>query len=216
MRRRNIEDLARAFYRSWIRSVVSDELVLQRIKMMWFVWKYSKILRFHNFTSFERLQIILRFIRADFCILHSHRPDEIVRVCGVLSERPARPGEIAVEAGTWRGGSAAKISIICKKLGYELWIFDSFKGVERVNESSNGFAGQYAASQDELMQNLADYGEKSACLVFNGWFSETLARTPLSQPVRLAYIDCDLAKGTREVLQGVLPGLVSDGWLFSY
>jgi hypothetical protein len=34
--------------------------------------------------------------------------------------------------------------------------------------------------------------------------------------VRLAFVDCDVAKGTREALSGVVPALVDDGWIFSH
>jgi hypothetical protein len=33
--------------------------------------------------------------------------------------------------------------------------------------------------------------------------------------VRLAYIDCDLVKGTEEAFAGLIPSLVDDGYIFS-
>ena len=48
-----------------------------------------------------------------------------------------------------------------------------------------------------------------------GWFSDTLARKPLIGPVRVVYIDCDVAKGTSEVLTGVVAQLVPDARVFS-
>jgi hypothetical protein len=44
------------------------------------------------------------------------------------------------------------------------------------------------------------------CRFVPGWFSDTVA-TEISESVALAYIDCDLAKGTEEVIRGVLPHL---------
>jgi hypothetical protein len=35
------------------------------------------------------------------------------------------------------------------------------------------------------------------------------------RPIRVVYIDCDLAKGTREVLNGVAPYLTEDALIFS-
>lgn len=37
----------------------------------------------------------------------------------------------------------------------------------------------------------------------------------ISYPIRLVFIDCDLAKGTAEVLDAIIPNLVSDGVIFS-
>jgi len=136
-------------------------------------------------------------------------------MCLALFEHHARNGEIVVEAGCWKGGSSAKFSILCKFLNHELWIFDSFQGVERANESGFSFAGEYAASRSELLENLTRFGEIDVCHIVEGWFSETLSRTAVPRPVRLAYIDCDLAKGTQEVLRGLVPMLAPDGLIFS-
>ena len=77
------------------------------------------------------------------------------------------------------------------------------------------FSGEYAASESLVRDNIALYGEISICSFYKGWFVDTLATTRVPYPVRVAYIDCDLAKGTREALQGIVPALVSDGWIFS-
>jgi len=66
-----------------------------------------------------------------------------------------------------------------------------------------------------LWKNLSRYGEAAVCTAHGGWFSDTLARGPVPYAVRVAFIDCDLAKGTYEVLLGVVPSLVEDGWIFS-
>ncbi len=77
------------------------------------------------------------------------------------------------------------------------------------------FSGSFRASADVLQRNLARFGEPDVCAIHPGWFADTLAHTPVPAPVKLAYIDCDLAKGTIEVLRGVLPSLAEDGTVFS-
>jgi O-methyltransferase len=168
----------------------------------------------------DRLRLLKRFIATDWNVAHAHRPCEIVRVCEALAERPARQDEVMIEAGCWQGGSSVKFSIICKSLGYRLHIYDSFEGVEPVprKDAKNGehdFSGEYAAPEAMLQRNLARYGEGSVCAIHKGWFADTLAAQPVPFRVRVAYIDCDLAKGTLEALQGVVPRLVEDGWVFS-
>jgi hypothetical protein len=66
-----------------------------------------------------------------------------------------------------------------------------------------------------LWKNLSRYGEAAVCTAHGGWLSDTLARGPVPYAVRVAFIDCDLANGTYEVLLGVVPSLVEDGWIFS-
>jgi O-methyltransferase len=122
-----------------------------------------------------------------------------------------------VEAGCWQGGSSAKFSILCKVLGLKLHVYDSFLGVPEMgdDELEHDFSGQYAADEDVLKETLTKYGEPDVCEVHKGWFRDTLAERPLAFPVRAAYIDCDTAQGTLEVLRGVMPSLVPDGIVFS-
>jgi O-methyltransferase len=218
---------ARRAEKSWLRSAylrfvlprVADPLIRQRLKLVYYGWGYLRLLRVSDLSLRERLRFLRRFLRIDWNVLHCHLPAEISEICCVLAERPARPGEVVVEAGCWQGGSSAKLSVLCKFFGYELHIFDSFQGVETLPPEEQAeewdFAGQYASPETRLRDNLERHGEPSSCSIHPGWFSETLARCPVPAPVRLAYIDCDLAKGTFQVLQGVLPSLVEDGVVFS-
>jgi O-methyltransferase len=124
-----------------------------------------------------------------------------------------------VEAGCYLGGSSAKFSTICAWLGYRLCIYDSFEGVEAMlaeeRVGNYDFSGEYAASEEVVRANLRQYGDVSVCSLHKGWFADTLANRPVPQAVRVAYIDCDLAKGTREALAGIVPSLSEDGWIFS-
>ena len=124
-----------------------------------------------------------------------------------------------VEAGCWNGGSTAKFSLVCRLLGYRLHVYDSFEGVEAITaeegESAYDFTGEYAAAEEAVHANVRRFGALEVCETHRGWFADTLAVTPPPGPVRVAYIDCDLAKGTREALEGVVPRLTEDGWVFT-
>ena len=142
-------------------------------------------------------------------------------MCKALAARKAKFDEVVVEAGCYKGGSAAKLSIICKMLGYRLMIYDSFEGVEtpptldQQEREEKSFFGEYAAAEAMVRDNLEKYGESEVCQIVKGWFRDTLAKAPVPHPVRLAYIDCDLLKGTEEALTGLIPSLVDDGYVFS-
>lgn len=211
-------DKMRRFYTRWIRPYVRKGIHRQRLKLLGFVWGYWPLLLLRTLSLLERLQILFRFILIDWNILHAHKPCEIAHVCKVLAERAAKPGEVMVEAGCWKGGSSAKFSILCKKLGYRLYIYDSFQGIEPVKENGGydiSLCGEYSVTESELLYNLRQYGEIEVCHVYKGWFSETLATSPVCDPIRVVYVDCDLQKGTQEVLRGVIPSLVDDGCIFS-
>jgi O-methyltransferase len=198
---------------------VQDPLVRQRLKMLWFVWGYAPLLVLGRLPLSTRLRLVARFLRVDWNVLHCHFPSETSTIARELASRPARPGEIVVEAGCWQGGSSAKFSLLCRALGLRLHIYDSFEGVEALDPGEHAdewdFAGQYASPESRLRQNLETFGAPEVCEIHKGWFSDTLGAHPVPHPVRLAYIDCDLAKGTREALEGVMPSLAEDGCIVS-
>jgi O-methyltransferase len=215
---RTVSFLRRGWER-WFVPRIADPLHRQRIKIFFWGWGYAGLLGVTALPFSERLRLLRRFLRVDWNVLHAHLPSEIVHITRALSERPARPGEVMVEAGCWQGGSSAKFSLLCERLGYRLCIHDSFEGVEKLSDEDQSheweFAGQYASPETRLREHLRRFGAPAVCEIRKGWFSETLARAPFPHPVRVAYIDCDLGKGTLEVLRGVVPSLVDDGWIFS-
>jgi O-methyltransferase len=209
----------RRWYARWVRPRLSRELDLQRVKLCYFALGYWPLLRVRTIGLRDRLGLVARFLRIDWYVLHSHRPREIAQVCAALAARPARPGEVMVEAGCWNGGSSAKLSLMCRLLGYRLRIYDSFEGVELRDAAAASneydFSGEYVASDATLRGNLERFGAAEVCSIHPGWFEATLARAPVPDVVGAAFIDCDAAKGTREVLFGVVPNLARDGVIFS-
>jgi O-methyltransferase len=205
-------------YRKLIRSENRSEIQHQRLKLLWYIWGYYPLLFVSELSLAQRLNLLVRCLEVDWQVLHGHRPIELAHIFRAIGNRQASPSEIFVEAGCWNGGSSIKFSIFCKLLGYRLHIFDSFAGVEQMKpEDVEGcdFSGAYATSEEAVRTNLKQFGELDVCELHKGWFADSLANKPLSIPVRCVYIDCDLAKGTKEVLSGVMPALVDDGWIFS-
>lgn len=214
-----IQRKIRKLYVRWIRPRISKEINKQRLKLIWDIAGYRSLLSIKSLPLADKLQLLRKFLVIDWYVVHAHKPSEISLICQALAEHPAKLGEAFVEAGCWQGGSSAKFSIICKLLGYSLHIYDSFQGVEQMQAeakaSSYDFSGEYASPERVLRENLARYGNKEICFIHKGWFAETLALGLVPNDVRIAYIDCDLAKGTKEALTGIVPVLVDDGWIFS-
>lgn len=214
------EQIIKRVYWRFVCPLVRQPLHRQRLKLMWSIWDYLPIATLKNVPFLDRLRLLKRFLRIDWNIDHAHLASEIMFMCIALAARKARFDEVVVEAGCWNGGSATKLSIVCKMLGYRLLIYDSFEGVETPSSDQQErevkwFFGRYSASEALVRENLAKYGEPEVCEIIKGWFRDTLARGPIPHPVRLAYIDCDLVKGTEEALAGLIPALVNDGWIFS-
>ena len=209
--------MVRSFYVRYIRAHLSG-IQRQRVKLFVFGWAYWRIFAFDNLNLANKLRLLQRFLTIDWSVPHAHRPSDIVSVCEILTKRPAHPGEIVIEAGCWQGGGSCKLSIVCALLGYVLCIYDSFEGVEKVGSESPSdydFSGQYAATEQIVRGHIEKFGEIQVTQLHKGWFIDTLAKGIPPNPVRLTYIDCDLAKGTMEVLQAVIPSLAADGVVFS-
>jgi O-methyltransferase len=218
--KQQLERFLRNQYVRWIRPRLGDYMHQQRLKtLLWYVGGYWPLLLARSLTMPQKLALIRRFVRVDWHVSHGHTPFQIACVCRALAERPAKPGEAMLEAGCFQGGSSAKFSILCKLLGYRLHIYDSFCGVEDMKPEdtaeSYDFSGEFASPESVLLDHLKRYGEPDVCDTHPGWFADTLGGRPLPYPVRVAYIDCDLAKGTHEVLESVVPALTEDGWAFS-
>ena len=215
----SLRQFVRRPYVRWVRPRIKDPLTRQRVKLLWFGWGYLPMLLRLPGSIRTRLWLVKRFLRIDWNVLHAHEPREISEIAIRLAQREARPGEVMVEAGCWQGGSTAKFSILCAMTGLGLHVFDSFEGVEAMSpealRDSYDFSHEYAAPETVVRQNVERYGRLDVCQFHRGWFAETLAVGPLPYPVRVAYIDCDVAKGTREALIGVTGPLVPDGCIFS-
>ncbi len=212
----SIEKIVHRFYIRWVRPIFSKNyLHQQRLKIIWFCWGYWPLIFVKSLPIQKRIEFLFKFIRIDWAIEHAHKPDEIIEVVKFIAKRPANKNEIILEAGCWKGGSTAKWSIICKFFGYKLHIYDSFVGVESIQEGGYDFSGEYSASEKEVKKNLHQYGVEEVCVLHKGWFSESLRPDCVNSPIWAVYVDCDLAKGTEEVLEGVLPWLVNGGAIFT-
>lgn len=211
----------RWFHRRYLRGrVLSDPLHILRCRLIFLVWGYWPLLFLRNTSLRGRLELLIEFLKIDWHVVHAHRPAEMSTICReVFAQGPAGQGEVFVEAGCWQGGSSAKFSILCERLGYQLHIYDSFEGVERMRAEdlveTVDYSGLFSAPENLVVRNLENYGKAKVCHLHRGWFADTLAVGPVPWPVRFAYLDCDLAKGTEEALKGIVPSLATQGIIFS-
>ena len=132
----------------------------------------------------------------------------------ILETPPEQPGDI-VECGTWKGGSAANLSLICRIVGRKLLIFDSFEGLPEGDESDRQAVyqtGDYCGPLDEVKKNIERYGAIECCEFIKGWFDDSLPT--LDRPVLLAFIDVDLELSLETCVRYIWPNLVERGYIF--
>jgi O-methyltransferase len=129
---------------------------------------------------------------------------------------------VFVEAGSYKGGSTAKLSLAAKIANRKLVVFDSFEGLPPHKEvhAKNIFGGDayfppgsYAGSLEEVKNNIKKFGVLDVCEFKKGWFENTMP--DFKEAVLIAYIDVDLESSTRTCVKFLYPLLLSGGILFS-
>jgi O-methyltransferase len=132
----------------------------------------------------------------------------------------------AVECGTYKGGSAANLSLACAKVGRVLHVFDSFCGLPSPkdcdqNHHSVGVGrvlpyerGQFAGGLAEVRQNISRFGTIGSCEFHPGYFSDSLPG--FSHPVVLGFLDVDLRSSLEDCVRNLWPLLQRGCRLYSH
>ena len=125
-----------------------------------------------------------------------------------------------VQAGCYKGGSAAKFSRGAKLAHRQLVLFDSFEGIppnvedhRSTSHGENFEAESYKGALEEVRANIARYGDLEVCRFVKGWFNDTLPG--FKEPVAAIYLDVDLVSSTRVCLKYLYPLLQPGGVLYS-
>jgi O-methyltransferase len=133
----------------------------------------------------------------------------------IFSMPPDVAGDV-IECGTWKGGSAVNLSLICRIVGRKLKVFDSFEGLPDAKPdeplANAKIKGAYDGTLDEVKANITKYGAIECCEFVKGWFDDTLPQ--LSTPVVLAFIDVDIESSLHTCVRWIWPNLVEHGYLF--
>jgi len=132
-----------------------------------------------------------------------------------IFETPPETEGCVIECGTWQGGSAANLSLVCKMAGRKLVIYDSFEGLpEGKAEDRQGFyeRGDYCGSLADVKRNIERCGAIEVCEFVKGWFDTTLP--DLKGPVLLAFIDVDLELSLETCVRYLWPNLTEKGYIF--
>lgn len=155
--------------------------------------------------------------------LPPHSDRQLYAFWDQILRRPQVPG-VLVEAGAFKGISAAKTSHVAVMTGRRLVVFDSFEGLPDNDEphvrSTQGFSiegwfegGKYAGSLEEVIGNVARFGRPDVVAYVKGWFEDTMPS--FTEQIAAAYIDVDLASSTRTCIRYLWPLLSPGGVIVS-
>jgi O-methyltransferase len=171
----------------------------------------------------KRRDLVKRVATIHVKVACPHSQSEIKRIIAAILAVPATTSGMVVEAGCFKGGSTAKLSIATRLAGRRMVVFDSFEGLpphsEKHDRTLTGeridfVPGRYRGRLDEVRKNVHRYGEVECCEFVQGWFAETLPH--FQAPIVVGFIDVDLAASTRTCLEHLYPRLVPGGTLFSH
>ena len=150
-----------------------------------------------------------------------HSLDEIGQVAHALAVRHSLHGTV-VECGCFKGGSTARLSLLCESFERRLVVFDSFEGLpepepwdahHRIARPRIFRRGEYSGSIDEVRGNVGEYGRLDRCEFVPGWFRDTMPRaTP--DAIALGFVDADLVVSTKDALEHIWPRLQPGGIVF--
>ena len=133
-----------------------------------------------------------------------------------ILETPPEVGGDVVECGTWKGGCAVNLSIVCKFTGRKLKIYDSFEGLPEIDPNdreAQGYSqGDYCGNLKDVESNLVKYGEYDSCELIQGWFEDTLPR--IDHAIIFAFIDIDFESSLDTCVRNIWNNLSDNGHIF--
>lgn len=169
----------------------------------------------------ERVRLVLQFYSISLHVWCAHTQEEILTVATAVLKIPTEMEGALIEAGCYKGGSAAKFSLVAKSANRRLIVFDSFEGLPENDDSNqqsifgdipNFSQGKYLGTLKEVMHNVKHYGDLSRCTFLKGWFDDTMP--VFSDKIVVGYIDVDLVSSTKTCLKYLVPQLQPGGALF--
>lgn len=171
---------------------------------------------------YKRLSYLQSIYRTSYHVDCAHTQSEILECVTALLSFSGSSQAVFVEAGCYKGGSAAKFSTAARTVGREMIAFDSFEGLP-ANEERHGptilgdipnfDAGKYRGGLEEVQANVHTHGAIECCQFIKGWFEQTMP--DFHRPIAVAYLDVDLVASTKTCLRFLYPQLEPGGSIFS-
>lgn len=183
---------------------------------IFFILDSKKIHPAYKFNIFKKYRLGLRmFVNKLRIETGTSYKAHLAMALKILETPPEVEGAV-VECGTWKGGSAVNLSMVCKMTGRKLLIYDSFEGLPEKEEGDReavGYqVGDYCGTLDEVKSNISKYGEIESCEFKKGWFKDTLPQ--LNQPVLLAFLDVDFEASLETCVRYLWNNLTEKGYIF--
>jgi O-methyltransferase len=133
-----------------------------------------------------------------------------------MLEIPPEVDGVLVEAGCWKGGTTANLSLIAEIMGRDLIVYDSFEGLPEPAEGDRWASplgqGAFRGELEEVQANVAAWGAIDRCTFRKGWFADTMGDH--TKPIVAAFVDVDHQASMHDCMLGLWPHLCDQGYLF--
>jgi len=155
----------------------------------------------------------------------SHFLEHLLMATEILKTPPQVEGCV-VECGSFKGGSAANLSLVCKLCNRQLEIFDSFAGLPEPSDMDQRHVlvgehevqtyakGAFCGTLPEVKKNISAYGDINVCNFNAGYFDQTLPN--FKKKCILAFLDVDLVDSLETCLKYLWPLLQDGCYLFTH
>ncbi len=170
----------------------------------------------------DRRFLVEAFSAIDKNVPSAHSPAELLFVAQIILGLNI-PGPI-VECGSFKGASAAKLSLVGKLTGRRVFVCDCFGGLpelpnnqihHRVDGTRREFrGGEYAGTLEEVRENILTWVELSVCQFVPGLFQDALPRLRVDPAV--VFMDVDYVSSARDCLKYLWPQLRPQGYFFTH
>jgi O-methyltransferase len=155
----------------------------------------------------------------------SHFLEHLLMASEILKVPKSVPGCV-VECGSYKGGSATNLSLVCDLTGRKLEIFDSFAGLPAPEQSDKEHVlvglqtihtyeeGAWCGTLPEVRQNITAHGRISVCNFNPGFFDQSLPS--FKQPCVLVFADVDLRSSLETCIEYLWPRLQNSCCFFTH
>ncbi len=175
---------------------------------------------------FKKLRLAIRMKRNHGKITTGSYVIEHLMMATRIMKVPKAVEGCVVECGSFKGGSATNLSLVCELCGRRMEIFDSFQGLpepsdvdrEHVLVSAGQIhsyaAGAWKGTLDEVKKNIADFGNVRLCNFNVGYFAETMPS--FQKKVVFAFLDVDLRRSLEPCIKTLWPLLQDGCYVFTH
>lgn len=151
--------------------------------------------------------------------------EHLFMATSLLRIDPAQEG-VVVECGTYKGVSAANLSLVCALVNRPLEIFDSFEGLPEPGKADESHAilasaerhtydkGSWCGQLEEVRENIRRYGNVEVCRFHKGFFDKTLPhfKTRCVQ----VFVDVDYRQSLETCVTALWPLLQDNGTFYTH